>query len=413
MQTSSKNVTKFSLGRIEVHAVMGHLAVFFCLTPWASWGTNSLDSQPFPLLIATLYLLFRSSKICVPKIYLILLVWTIILLCVAIIVTPASYRTIARAVVSYLTVPIVLIFFRDFVLSYRFPIRTIIAVNVLWLGFGLLESINPSFTSWASVLRTTEGRGVTSLAPEPTFFAIYLVFSSWLILVYDRYRPKTFSVFIIFINILAILFLAKSSMGIVFLIILFLAWYAVAFGFTAALFITFLFAFVGPVLFYTFIDIILSVFEGTRIGNLLQLLNQLGITGVISLDASVNIRLEHIIIPIHAFIQGGFAPNGLEGFADVSRNVSPIYSNILRFSSGGDKINSWIGAVLFETGLFGLIFIIILIYSVRSRNPIRSIEISCILILLFAAIPLAFSVVPLLFVTLRLAGDKRFATQVS
>ncbi|MEO2173299.1 MAG: hypothetical protein ABGY96_04295 [bacterium] len=280
--------------------------------------------------------------------------------------------------------------------------------NLLWIVFGLLELMNPTLTSWASALRTTEGRGVTSLAPEPTSFAVYLVFSCWLILIHSSYRPKGGSLYVINVNIIAIFFLAKSSMGILFVIILFLTWYTVRFGVTTSLLISILFLFGTPVLFYSSLDFILSIFDGTRIGNLLGYLDQVGIMGVVALDASVNIRLEHVIIPIHAFIEGGLAPNGLSGFADASKVISPVYSDILWLSSGGDKINSWIGAVLFEGGLLGFIFLTIIVWSVYSRSQIRFIEILCILILLFAAIPLAFSVVPLLLASLRLVKPRPF-----
>lgn len=395
----------------NVGYIFGLIALFFCLTPWASWGTNQLDSQPWALIFCVLYLLgnLRTAKI--PRIYFFMLIWTVFSLCIAVPASRSDSIQNARGIVSYLTIPVVLIFFSDFLKRYSFPIFTIVLVNYLWIFFGIIEAINPALNSWTSIMRTTENRGVTSLAPEPTFFAVYLIFSIWIILTATNYRPSKNLLIVILVNIFSILFLAKSSMGLLFLGPVLLVWYVGRFGFTKGLVVFLVLLTVLLASFSAASGAFIGLFEGTRIGELLHLVDRIGIWGVVLADASINVRLEHVVIPVHAFFETGFLPNGFNAFYEMSRSILHDYRGVFWYSNGNDKIMSWTGAYLFEMGFLGLISIIILLYSCWNGRLVRIVELICLLVLLVAAIPLAFSMVSILIVCLRQFGNNK--TQAS
>lgn len=396
MKTSSWNVAE-----TDVRKIFGLITLFFCLTPWASWGTNSFDSQPWPLIFSSLYLVGSLRTLRMPTIYFVALIWCIGTVWVAIVISDPELEALMRATVSYITIPVVMIFFYNFCRKYGFPSKMIVVVNYIWIAFGVLEMLNADLTAWTSQTRTTPGRGVTSLAPEPTFFAVYLIFSSWLILQAHNYRLDKKHSFLIIVNFASILILAKSSMGIVFMGPLLLVWYIGRYGITFGL-ISFAAA-SGLILLIAIsaMDLILYFADGTRIGIILDHLSHVGLIGLMDLDASINVRVEHVIVPVHTFLSNLALPGGFSGYAEASKPILDEYGNLFWYSGNSDKIMSWSGAILFETGFLGVFFVAILFYSCRSGNGVRIAELCVLLFLLFAAIPLAFSVVPLLLASFR------------
>jgi hypothetical protein len=152
----------------------GSIFIFFTLTPWAHWGTNSLDSQPWPLISGCIYILLAKKIVFIKDIVVIAWIATITMSIILLLQWPGDSLAI-RAVASYLTMVVCLIVSYDYIRIYGSPLRMIYFVNAVWLIMGVAELLYPSIASTFSVSRTSEGRGVTSLAPEPTFFAIYLI----------------------------------------------------------------------------------------------------------------------------------------------------------------------------------------------------------------------------------------------
>lgn len=392
----------------EVRYHFGLLALFFCLTPWASWGTNALDSQPFPLLFSVAYILMFGRCMFVPRAYMSVAFMSAIFLCVAAAQLNASAYQLVRASVNYITIPVVLIFYYDFAKRYSIPIAFIRRVNYLWIAVGVLESYSPEFTSWASALRTTAERGVTSLAPEPTFFAVYLIFSSWLILISENYKPTRISCFLIVINIFCIVVLAKSSMGIMFLIPFGLVWYSGRYGFSYNILPFALGIVLIGFVVHSQLELISQLFDGTRVGTIAENLNQASIDAIILSDASINVRLEHVVVPIQAFKENGFLPHGFSGYEAASIPIINSYNGFFWYSPGGDNIMSWTGSFLFELGFLGVFYIAFLGYSCWNGRINRLVELVTLLVLLITAIPLAFSLVPLVLATLRIKGLKSY-----
>lgn len=386
---------------IDIGRIFGQIMVFFALTPWASWGTNSMDSQPWPFLFSGFYIACRLGGMKIPQVYAMILALTIFsTLTAALIAVDSDFRLI-RGIVSYLTVPLVLIGFYDFIRRYGIPFGLICGVNVLWLIFGYLELSSPGLVSWASVSRTTAERGVTSLAPEPTFFAVYLIFSSWLILALYDYKPSLWVKILLLVNFISIFLLARSAMGIVYLVpfvfILSLRRFGVLRGISFLIFI----GFSGAIVLSYLSSMVFSLFEGTRVERLFLYLSEAGLVSLLSRDASVNVRVEHVILPLHAFIGNNFMPHGFINYGSVRWDLQQIYNGFFWYDRGGDNIMSWTGAVIFEIGFLGIVLIALLLSSAWLRSSYRIAELVLFSVYLIGAIPLTFSVIPMLLAAWR------------
>lgn len=385
----------------DLNLGVGLLALFFCLVPWASWGTNSLDSQPWPLVFSALYIALRLPSLQLPGVYLFLLVYTLFVVAVGLLVQDVAPFSAVRSVASYLTIPVVTIFFYDFIRRHGVPTRAICLVNAMWIVVGVVELFMPSWVNWMSMTRTTEDRGVTSLAAEPTYFAVYLIFSSWILLVASDYNPGAAVRALLIANLVSIVLLAQSPMGLVFLL-LFLAVLVLRSAGTArlSLYLAFLVAAALGLIWLAW-DALMVFFEHSRIGRLLGELDARGVVGLVFFDASINVRLEHAVLPIVSSFQNGFLPFGFEGYQQVRASQLYSWNELFWYDRGNDRIMSWVGAIVFDLGFLGLCLIAFLILSCRVRSEKRLIEILALLLMLFASIPLAFSLVPLMFALLR------------
>ena len=300
-----------------------------------------------------------------------------------------------RAVASYLTMVVCLIVSYDYVRNYGPPIRMIYFVNAVWLFIGIAELLDPSLASTFSVSRTSEGRGVTSLAPEPTFFAVYLVFSTWLILLSYKYKPTKFAGVVIVANVIAIIFLCKSSMGLLFL----------AIGISAILLYQFLRLRLKIPLFIAVVAIVVGLYLVPNLENLLGsrmlgMADNIGINGIFTVfkdDESINSRLEHVVFSFDGLIRNFFLPGGFDTFGDMREVQLRAYDGFFWTSETTDKIMSFYGSICYEFGVFGVAIVFIFTKGLlRNRSILAYLETLTFSLFALAAIPVAFAPVYLL-----------------
>ena len=179
--------------------------------------------------VFTFFLSFKVPAIIVPKNF---IVFFVVLLCGLFIALFMSNNIIHentfRSLYNYLGVVVFYLGFFNYLIKYGFPC-IFFAVNIIWLLFAVLEVYFPNIASIFSSSRTGDGRGVTSLAPEPTFFGMYLFFSSWLMLVGSNYKPGKYLMYLIFFNLIFIVLVAKSSMMIIYLMVSAIIFFAYTF----------------------------------------------------------------------------------------------------------------------------------------------------------------------------------------
>ena len=367
--------------------------------PWV--GFSNFDTQPFPFIIAILYLLleFLVNPIRFSFQREIFISGTLILIGVIFSLFLASDLNFLafRGIVMYLGIPIYIFAFTLFIKKYGFPTFTIYFCNLIWIFFAIFQLFYPDLFSTFFSIRTTENRGLTSLAPEPTFFGIYLFFSSWILAASEEYNLSKYTKYLIILNIGAIIFLAMSSMAILFVILAALTIYAYS---PSRIHKRYLIKII--LILISIILIINNFFESTRFFSLINLVFS-NPELIFKIDASSNSRLSSIIIPINAFIQNYFIPQGFYAYPKVAEEIASYYGDFFFYEYNKNKIESWFGSIIFELGIFGLIGVIVVFYSLKgcSRKPLF--ESLFLFVILLTAIPVAFPFTYLL-ITLLLIG---------
>lgn len=170
------------------------VVIFF---PWLSFSTNSLDTQPWILFLFPFYLLLLflcNAKIRYNPDIVFFIVLIVSSVCISVIFTlfagNFSVFTLLRAFGGYFIFAFVFLFFYNFASKNPFKVYSVLHFfNFLWLLFSVIQVVFGKYAlSFFVVVRTSEERGVTSLAPEPTFFGLVLLFFNFIYLIGKNYN---------------------------------------------------------------------------------------------------------------------------------------------------------------------------------------------------------------------------------
>jgi hypothetical protein len=377
----------------------GILFFIFALTPWVSFGLNNLDSQPWTFIAALIFYLFIAKRVFMPHLSFLLITTLLIGLLITIYSGfNFNLKTILRSSISYLSFPIFYIGFYNYFLKFGFPKKTFISVNIIWILLGVFELFIPDIGGLFSEHRNAYGRGVTSLAPEPTFFGIYLFFSSWILLESEKFVLNAKTRFLIFLNFISVIFLAQSSMVLLFYSLagaFFICWRFFSFRIPKKSFIMllFIFIFVCPIIFLS-----PYVLEGSRIYSIVSLfIKNPSLTQIILTDGSISQRAADLYFSVFGMLNNYLLPGGLDTFNDMrSKNLTHT-GDYFWWLTPSDKIMSWVGAFMYELGIFGLV-VLFVIFKISYQNTRTSkFSLALLVLILFSAIPVAFPLVPMLF----------------
>jgi hypothetical protein len=223
---------------------------------------------------------------------------------------------------------------------------------VLWFVAGCLQLlIEPSILNILLNSRTTEGRGVTGLAPEPSYYGLTII-QMWLLL-YVVNKKRALRLDVLTICALQIFVLSKSPLAIIIAISL--------------LFLYFLFnpnkilLIVLIVLMGVFIFSDIFIISG-RFARFIEVVKE-NPGGLLYVDGSVSERFFHIYLSIKHSFANYLVPHGFNSFeyvVDLGQSQYDAYW----WAMAKTKILSGIGASLFELGWFGLVYIFSFIYFV-------------------------------------------------
>jgi hypothetical protein len=370
-----------------------------------SFGTNSMDTQPFFIIMAILSLVIYilNENIFSKSIQLFFLL-AISLLALTISSNEFNFifvRGLASYTAFFLTIIVSVTYFK----KYGIPIKLIVLSNVIYLIAALVQTLVPDqkneildFLVLSNSFGTPQ-RGVIGLTPEPTIFATLLFFLSWILLVISDYKTNFKIKFLIFSNIFTILFLVKSSMVFVFLIVTALFFLIANLRNKKFIFIAiFLF-----LLFFLYLYIMPYINPQSRFVRLSDVM--FGIEGglitkiivMINFDASINDRVLNVFFPYMGLIMNTGLPGGLDSFYEASVELVKFTNGYFWAGLGSDKILSFIGAFIYELGIIG-IFCILYFYDFTKDklNPIRKYELMLLFILLNSSIPVAFPYIPIM-----------------
>lgn len=199
-----------------------NLTLLCAMFPYVNFGINlfHFDIQPYIVVFGTLYLIFKTKHRLflgeyVKKYFLLML----FMLATLVLLFAFDLIAIRYCLLYLFFIQLNLIFFVVFsdeinidYLEFYIKLATIV-----YLVVAVIQTVlnKQAFAFLLFDLRTNVTRGVTSLAPEPTFYAIICLF---LILILLILKFKHYKVYI-GILLFEIIFLSKSTMIILFLIL--------------------------------------------------------------------------------------------------------------------------------------------------------------------------------------------------
>lgn len=356
---------KKKIVQTKISSIIQFFMYFFICFPFIEFIHLGTDLQPYALLFSIIYVCYKNnlSNFLNYKINLIFLMFTILITILSFLYN-APANIIFRSCFHYLSICIIPIAVNISLKKDEINVEALFKFfMIIWAFVGLIQMLfNKSFLSeFVSNLRTSETRGVCSLASEPSFYGYMCYF---FIIISMKFKKN--KNFFILLNTIQILFLAQSSVSLIYILCLFILLILEKnisnFSLKSLLFSCGI-IFLSFILFF----IIVNYMNGTRIQDLLmKFMNDP--KSLIS-DESVQQRIDAITVSINSFINSFGLPNG---FGKTITNSGRIMSGY--------------GSILHELGIIGAI-IIIYIFNLISKSYNRAISIS-ILITLFSAVQL-------------------------
>lgn len=384
--------------------ILNFIALFFIFFPWLSFGLNNLDTQPWVIITNTLYI-FIYSKRKIKKFLLFGYVLLIIIFIISLVdFGELSLRGFLTYFVFFSTLHVLYICFEKF---YNYFLYLLPKFNIIWLLSGAMQAIFGKYVlSFLVTVRTSDDRGVTGLAPEPTHYAFFLMFMSWLLLITTQNKDRKKNTILIVMNILFILFVAKSSM-VFFYCILFTMF--VLFSYLSMKQMLKLIPL--ATLFSSIVLIFILNDSDSRISHIVnQFFNNP--LYIIRNDASINARLSAPVLSIYSSIKDLFIPHGFNSYSQAVVVAMRDLNGLFEYGYSAGKIMSGTGSVLYELGWIGIILIMLSYYIMSYKLITRKAFIPFILLWIFllGAIPMSFTLIPAILVAYYFNNAKLIAT---
>jgi len=197
------------------------LLLITCLFPYISFNLLDTDTQPWSMLVSIFIIIYLSvkKKIRFPKPFRyfgISLIYVLFNLFINLLKNQTNLSEGLTSLSYYISIPLIIIAVYNINPPKNF-LKFFIIIYSIWLLFGLLQFYIPNITGFI-VRRQTEfsgGRGVTSLAPEPTWYSrsiiLFLIFS--IILYYNESINKRTFFILVGLSAFQVFILSSSITG--------------------------------------------------------------------------------------------------------------------------------------------------------------------------------------------------------
>lgn len=389
--------------KISIEKLLGNLLFLLVLFPYITFIPTAFDTQPYALLIAIsvfiVYVISKNDNMPKPLVVLLFLfMYTIIMM---FFLSPDLMSGI-RSLVGYAT-----LFFITFASYKTFKLinpKLLIYSAWLWLLVALIQFfVSKSFGSWMLPRISTAGsRGVTSLAVEPSYYAIVMIFMLLLNEVFRENGTLNVKHYRLILVLCAFqVLLTFSGMGFLFFMIFVVAKSTSVIltkslsrklksvlGMIIVLGATILAFTYIPKLAFSRAGLLISTFTTDPMN-------------VIMYDYSIAQRLSHIIISFMSLFQnygfgfgvGSFETNALLVISNLPVSIYQMFVD-QRIDPGGRLMSGW-GSSIFELGVVGLLPIILFTYSFlklmnRRGSSAFLTSFIVIFILMWMAVPYSF-----------------------
>lgn len=380
---------------------------------------NNMDTQPWYIIISIficLIFILKNKTIYRENLIFIYLLFSYFIVLTIDILTQKDFllSDLIRNTATYISLFTVSFSFIYCLKKKILTSKLILFFIIIWFIGGTIQFfINSNFFSFILDSRTSPGRGVTGFSPEPTFYAIIITLLYFLFYLTKTTLEENISFSFIFNKVLLLVLLqvfifSKSSMMMLFWLIVFLFSYIVytVIAFKekkiTQLIILFIGIFILLILTYSIMlisntDYINSI-KGYRFYKIFQISNN-GLSSLVYKDASINDRVAHLVIPWYGLIKNYLFPGGFYSFIHYLDNKNLIFEGIFWYGSLTNKIMSYIGSVIYELGFLSFPYIFYILASLikfisQSKNKKGDIILSCsFFTLIFLSIPLSNPIV--------------------
>lgn len=365
---------------ISYHKAFFFLFSFFAFFPYVSMNILNVDSQPYFFLLAVLYLINARVNINL-FIYLICFVLLLLLFSFLDIINEPDYFLVFRAAINYLTIFLgVLVFcliYKKISLDFIFKLLNIYLY--IYLFSSIIQISGVSDLSFISPNRGAlhSGRGVSSLAAEPTFYGIIILFIGLYYILLSKIANIHTPLIIYFLVFINLVFSMSSTAFIFFFLYVIINFL----NFKSLLYIFFIFIALFLLIYFNF-----SFLDDSRLGYLFKLFTENGFS-FFKLDASANERLSAVYFPYQGFFDNYMLPNFFSSYSSYSSSAREL-SSFFWYGSGG-KIMNYLGSFVFELGVFGLFFVFLISYKMISSNLLSIPNCLLLILLLNVSVPLS------------------------
>ncbi len=358
----------------QKNIILGGLIFVTAVFPYISFFHTPFDTQPWALLLGLIFaLLFikgnrKDLKSIAPKPLIILLgifLYATIFLAINLFLGKSDLLDGARSLLGYLS--IIILAFVSYKIWAKLPVRLYLASLEVWFIIGLAQLLLAVNIVAIILPRFASGgrRGITSLAPEPAFYATMCIF--FLVLNEILFREKKYGTkiyfLVVFVSLFQIIF-SYSGIGMLLVMV-----FAGAKG--LQLFYLSESMFDKKIVIAVVLMCALSVgvfffnrnLQSTRAGYVLRL----SLTDPGSLfrqDFSISNRLGNLVLGVY----GGVVETRGVGFGLGAKSEKPIPEWIARVHGQtrlwGGRIEGGFVSAVYELGLVGIGFVATIFFIV-------------------------------------------------
>jgi hypothetical protein len=394
---------------ININKYLGWLLLLLCMFPWSSPLPMASDTQPLAFFLALIYFIINVREL---NIYLLPAVFMLIGALFSFLIS--DFNDGLRGMFGYISMLVVSSALLHHFKTHGMPkYKFYQGVIVTWGVVGLIQFWFPSIVSFLSsrdgIYALSGGRGVNSFAPEPTFYGMFLVIVLFTVYVQASKNkhfatPKQIS--LLYIIILGqILFLSRSSLVILFLIISLVLYGLIFKPFFAVSFIAILvWSIIISAMFFSY-DFTDDLAISFRLFKLFIELKNAGISDILLIDGSVSDRVVQIISSHYIAISNWLVPQGFSTWAKQADALPPFIEGSYNSIGGLNRVLSFSGSLLYEAGFFALPFLVVFIYLIALTTPgrgLRKVSFKVIIstIFILQTIPLGLSSISFVFAIL-------------
>lgn len=394
-------VAKSTLLANDTRFQRANILMFLAIFPYVTPVNLGFDTQPFALLfsiIILLTLLASKSPLPMPRSIFTLLLMSV---CASVLFLVSSDKLAAlRSLTGYAT--LFAVTFSSYHTCRNINTKWFNFAVYMWFSVGLIQlTVNRFFGEFLLPrISTSEGRGITSLAVEPSYYAIVCVF---LLLLNDFLRAsgkqeKSKHMLITMLLIFQIV-ITYSGVGFVFLFVYMISKFIAILlkegirKHTGKLTII-AFSIVATFLAFRNIDVL----EQSRAGVILRAA-MVDPKLLLTSDGSIADRLTHAILPIYSLAYSSGIGLGLgtwsEHFPGLRDYAGGFIRQMAEHATGGRIMSGW-GTAIYELGILGFLYLIIFLQVMikgAKRKELSSVYVSSgitLFLLMFMAVPLAF-----------------------